>query len=114
MIFVREYTKNQQHKRDLATLRQERELRWKEEDHAVRLAESARNSAGLKDHAESMRRLAGLSYVTLRCHEDTWTFIARVAFGQSGAGVDTERVELLPSRPGRDSAAPVHHRPQPP
>jgi hypothetical protein len=82
MTFVHEYAKNQQHKRDLAALRQEQELRWKEEDRAVRLAESARNSAGLKDHAESMRRLAGLSYVTLRCHEDTWTFIARVAFGQ--------------------------------
>ena len=81
MTFVREYAKNQQHKRDLATLRQEQELRWKEEDRAVRLAESARNSAGLEDHATCMRQLAGLSYVTLRCHEDTWTFISRVAFG---------------------------------
>ncbi|MEU6352918.1 hypothetical protein ABZ896_26925 [Streptomyces sp. NPDC047072] len=82
MTIAREYAKNQQHKRDLAAHRQEQELRWKEEDRAVRLAASARNSAGLDDHAESMRRLAGLSYVTLRCHEDTWTFIARAAFGQ--------------------------------
>jgi len=80
--FVREYAKNQQHKRDLEARRQEQELRWKEEDRARRLAESAKNAANLGDHAEALRRLAGVSLVTLRCHEDTWTFMAQAAFGQ--------------------------------
>jgi len=79
--FLAERAKNQQHKRDLETRRQEQELRWKEEDRAAQRAERARNSAVLGHHVEAVRRLTGISYIVLRCHEDTWAFMARIAFG---------------------------------
>ncbi len=78
---VEQYVEGRRHKRDLANRRWQQEERWREEDRAVDLAARAANEVSAGRHGEVMRRLAGISYVTLRCHEDTWTFMARAAFG---------------------------------
>ncbi|MFE6620802.1 hypothetical protein ACFZBP_07860 [Streptomyces sp. NPDC008086] len=78
---VEQYVEGRRHKRNLASRRWEQEARWREEDRAVALAARAANEVSAARHGELMRRLAGISYVTLRCHEDTWTFMARAAFG---------------------------------
>ncbi|MFE7275875.1 hypothetical protein [Streptomyces sp. NPDC057623] len=78
---VEQFVESRRHKRDLANRRWQQEERWREEDRAVDLAARAANEVSATRHGEVMRRLAGISYVTLRCHEDTWTFMARAAFG---------------------------------
>ncbi|ELS54961.1 hypothetical protein [Streptomyces viridochromogenes] len=78
---IEQCVENLRHKRELAKRRWEQEERWREEDRAVALAARAANDVSAARHGEVMRRLAGISYVTLRCHEDTWTFVARAAFG---------------------------------
>jgi len=40
-----------------------------------------RRAVDQQTHVSAMRRAAGVSYLTLVCHEDTWTFVARRAFG---------------------------------
>jgi hypothetical protein len=79
--FIEQYVENQRHKRELARRRWEQEERWREEDRAIDLAARAAKDVSARRHGESMRRLAGVSYIALRCHEDTWTFMARAAFG---------------------------------
>ncbi|MGW0845564.1 hypothetical protein ACWD26_36605 [Streptomyces sp. NPDC002787] len=79
--FVEQYAKNQQVKRDLLVQRGEQERRWREEDRTVLRAALAANRVALDQHNGTLRRAAGVSYLTLRCHEDTWTFLARTAFG---------------------------------
>ncbi|MEU6799403.1 hypothetical protein [Streptomyces neyagawaensis] len=79
--FVEQYTRNQQLGRELRVQREEQERRWREEDRAVLLAALAENRVALDEHNRTLRRAAGVSYITLRCHEDTWTFMARAAFG---------------------------------
>ncbi|GHE39236.1 hypothetical protein [Streptomyces capitiformicae] len=76
-----QYVKNQQLKRDLKAQRGEQERQWREEDRAVLQAALAANRAALEPHNGTLQRAAGVSYITLRCHEDTWTFMARTAFG---------------------------------
>lgn len=79
--FVEQYAKNQQIKRDLLAQRDEQERLWREEDRAVLRAALAANRVALEQHNGTLQRAAGVSYITLRCHEDTWTFLARAAFG---------------------------------
>ncbi|WP_158751316.1 hypothetical protein [Streptomyces bicolor] len=79
--FIAQYAEKQRLKRELANRRWEQEERWREEDRAVARAARAANEVSAVRHGEVMRRLAGISYVTLHCHEDTWTFMARAAFG---------------------------------
>lgn len=79
--FVEQYAENQQTKRDLLVQRGEQERRWREEDRAVLQAALAANRVSLEQHNTTLQRAAGVSYLTLRCHEDTWTFLARTAFG---------------------------------
>ncbi|EKX63282.1 hypothetical protein Sipo8835_13145 [Streptomyces ipomoeae] len=79
--FAEQYARNQQLKRDLKAQRDEQERRWREEDRAVLQAALAANRVALGEHNGTLRRAAGVSYITLRCHEDTWTFMARTAFG---------------------------------
>ncbi|WP_371578657.1 hypothetical protein [Streptomyces sp. NBC_01314] len=79
--FVEQYTKNQQLKRDLKAQRGEQERRWREEDREILQAALAANRVALEQHNGTLQRAAGVSYLTLRCHEDTWAFLARTAFG---------------------------------
>ena len=55
---------------------------WREEDRAARQKAIADNAPALEEHNEHMRAATGVSYLTLICHEDTWTFMAVRAFGQ--------------------------------
>ncbi|WP_415962080.1 hypothetical protein [Streptomyces sp. 021-4] len=77
-----EYRANQAAKRQVELEQWEQEKRWREEDRAARQKASAENSADLAVHNENVKAAAGVSYLTLVCHEDTWTFMARLAFGQ--------------------------------
>lgn len=79
--FVEQYAKNQQIKRDLLAQRGEQERLWREEDRAILQSALAANRVALEQHNGTLQRAAGVSYITLRCHEDTWTFLARTAFG---------------------------------
>ncbi|MGW2112674.1 hypothetical protein [Streptomyces sp. NPDC001948] len=77
-----EYRANQAAKRQIALEQWEQEKRWREEDRAARQKAIAKNSADLAVHNENVRAATGVSYLTLVCHEDTWTFMAIRAFGQ--------------------------------
>ncbi|MFE7839275.1 hypothetical protein ACFU53_25455 [Streptomyces sp. NPDC057474] len=79
--FVEQYAKNQQLERDLKAQRGEQERRWRDEDRVVLQAALAANRVALEQHNGTLQRAAGVSYLTLRCHEDTWAFLARTAFG---------------------------------
>jgi hypothetical protein len=57
------------------------EKRWKEEDRAARLKAQAENTVTLERHNTTMKTAASVSYLTLVCHEDAWTFVATEAFG---------------------------------
>ncbi|XVV39788.1 hypothetical protein ACQPXT_41005 (plasmid) [Streptomyces sp. CA-100214] len=77
-----EYRANQALKRKIALEQWEQEKRWREEDRAARLKVIAENAPALAAHNEHIRTATGVSYLTLVCHEDTWTFMAVRAFGQ--------------------------------
>lgn len=77
-----EYRANQALKRQIELEQWEQEKRWREEDRAERQKVIAENAPALAVHNEHMRTATGVSYLTLVCHEDTWTFMAVRAFGQ--------------------------------
>ncbi|MFF8919395.1 hypothetical protein ACF08M_40470 [Streptomyces sp. NPDC015032] len=77
-----EYRANQAAKRQIELEQWEQDKRWREEDRAARQKAIAENSADLAVHNENVRAATGVSYLTLVCHEDTWTFMAIRAFGQ--------------------------------
>lgn len=77
-----EYRTNQAARRQIALERWEQEKRWREEDRAARQKAIAENSAELAVHNSNVKAAASVSYLTLVCHEDTWTFMAARAFGQ--------------------------------
>ncbi|MGA5559226.1 hypothetical protein [Streptomyces lavendulocolor] len=94
---------NQEQKRAIAAEKWEQEKRWREEDRVERrqkqaeeerlrqeqererAAKEARRAETTdilyRAHLRVMQKAATVSYVSLTCHEDTWTFIARRAFG---------------------------------
>ncbi|MGA5198250.1 hypothetical protein [Streptomyces exfoliatus] len=76
-----EYRANQAVKRQIELEQWEQEKRWREEDRAERQKVLAENSESLKVHNDNLRAAMGVSYLTLFCHEDTWTFMAGRAFG---------------------------------
>ncbi|MQS17551.1 hypothetical protein F7Q99_36535 [Streptomyces kaniharaensis] len=76
-----QYEANQQLKRDIARERWEQEKRFQQEDRQASQAVLEANTVGLDEHNAAMKLAAGVSYLTLVCHEDTWTFVARCAFG---------------------------------
>ena len=76
-----QHVANQELQRRIALERWEQEKRFKEEDRAAVQEAVAANAVGLDEHNEAMKLAAGVSYLTLVCHEDTWTFVARQAFG---------------------------------
>ncbi|MFD4178142.1 hypothetical protein [Streptomyces anulatus] len=76
-----EYRANQATKRQIELEQWEQEKRWREEDRAARQKATAENSADLAVHNKNVKAATGVSYLTLVCHEDTWTFMATRAFG---------------------------------
>lgn len=76
-----EYRANQALKRKIELEQWEQEKRWREEDRVARQKAIAENAPALAVHNEHLRTAASVSYLTLVCHEDTWTFMARLAFG---------------------------------
>lgn len=98
-----QYREDRAQKRRIAWERWQQEKNWQEKQRADEEAarkkqradeEAARkkqradeeavrkeNAAGMKEHNALMRRASGASYLTLVLHEDTWTFLARTAFG---------------------------------
>ncbi|QKW47929.1 hypothetical protein [Streptomyces microflavus] len=77
-----EYRANQAARRQIELEQWEQEKRWREEDRAARQKAIAENSADLAVHNKNVKAGASVSYLTLVCHEDTWTFMATRAFGQ--------------------------------
>ncbi|MFB8314671.1 hypothetical protein ACFC5T_40135 [Streptomyces sp. NPDC055961] len=77
-----EYRASQALKRQIEQEQWEQEKQWREEDRAERKKVLAENSVSLELHNDNLRAATGVSYLTLVCHEDTWTFMARRAFGQ--------------------------------
>ncbi|MEV8435047.1 hypothetical protein [Streptomyces chartreusis] len=77
-----EYRANQALKRKIELEQWEQEKRWREEDRAAQQKVIAENAPALATHNEHMKTATGVSYLTLVCHEDTWTFMAIRAFGQ--------------------------------
>lgn len=77
-----EYRANQAAKRQIELEQWEQDKQWREEDRAARQKSVAENSVDLAVHNENVRAATGVSYLTLVCHEDTWTFMAIRAFGQ--------------------------------
>ncbi|MFF8036216.1 hypothetical protein [Streptomyces sp. NPDC016626] len=100
---VEQWKANQEQKRAIAAERWEQEKRWREEDReenkareaaardrqaeeeARKVEEKARTEETYayiyKAHLLTLKKAATVSYVSLTCHEDTWTFLARRAFG---------------------------------
>ncbi|MFD9685208.1 hypothetical protein ACFWXO_05535 [Kitasatospora sp. NPDC059088] len=78
---LKQYEANQQLKRDIAREQWEVEKRFREDDREAQQAVLQANTVGLDEHNTTMKLAAGVSYLTLVCHEDTWTFVARCAFG---------------------------------
>ncbi|AXK33484.1 hypothetical protein DVA86_13310 [Streptomyces armeniacus] len=77
-----EYRANQAMKRQIKLDEWEQEKRWREEDRTARQKAIMENTTALATHNENLKAAAGVSYLTLVCHEDTWTFMATRAFGQ--------------------------------
>ncbi|MFJ9683629.1 hypothetical protein ACIRP2_37210 [Streptomyces sp. NPDC101194] len=77
-----EHRANQATKRQIELEQWEQEKRWREEDRAARQKAIAENATDLAVHDENLKAATGVSYLTLVCHEYTWTFMAIRAFGQ--------------------------------
>lgn len=76
-----EFRAGQELKRRIALERWEQEKRWREEDRAARQKALQDNVVNLAEHNANLKTAAGVSYLTLVCHEDTWTFMATEAYG---------------------------------
>ncbi|WP_063775157.1 hypothetical protein [Streptacidiphilus anmyonensis] len=76
-----QYVANQEQQRQIAREKWEQEKRWQQEDRDAALAAIATNAVGLDEHNTALKLATGVSYLTLVCHEDTWTFVATHAFG---------------------------------
>lgn len=76
-----EYRANQELKRRIELERWEQEKKWREEDRAARQRTLEENAVDLDAHNENLKAATGVSYLTLVCHEDAWTFMAALAFG---------------------------------
>lgn len=102
-ILMDQWKANQEQKRAIAAERWEQEKRWREEDRDTtrqkqvaaqervdaesqkKEEEAARQEETYRlvyrEHLRVLKKAATVSYVSLNCHEDTWTFLARRAFG---------------------------------
>lgn len=102
-ILLEQWKANQEQKRAIAAERWEQEKRWREEDRKTarekeaaaqeRAAAESQKEAEkaaqdeetyrflYRHHLQVIQKAATVSYVSLNCHEDTWTFLARRAFG---------------------------------
>ncbi|MEU6299814.1 hypothetical protein [Streptomyces erythrochromogenes] len=99
-----EYKANQAMKRQIDLEQWEQEKKWREEDRAAREKALADNTASLDEHNDNIRAATGVSYLTLVCHEDTWTFMAVRAFGQwKPSWTQSTRMAGAPDRPHHPS-----------
>ncbi|WP_367141002.1 MULTISPECIES: hypothetical protein [Streptomyces] len=76
-----QYIASKEQERAIRAEQWAQEKRWQEEDRAARLKAQAGNAVAVSEHNATLKKAAGVSYLTLVCHEDTWTFIAMEAFG---------------------------------
>ncbi|MEU6460167.1 hypothetical protein [Streptomyces sp. NPDC047065] len=76
-----QYRASQELKRQIEREQWEQEKQWREEDRAARQKALAENAVDLAAHNENLKAATGVSYLTLACHEDTWSFMAARAFG---------------------------------
>ncbi|MEU5108215.1 hypothetical protein AB0H07_39160 [Streptomyces sp. NPDC021354] len=76
-----QFRANQELKRRIRLEEWEQQKRWREEDRSARQKALQDNSVDLAEHNANLKTAAGVSYLTLICHEDTWTFVAVEAFG---------------------------------
>ncbi|MFD5098934.1 hypothetical protein [Streptomyces albidochromogenes] len=76
-----EFRAGQELKRRIELERWEQEKRWGEEDRAARQKALQDNAVDLSEHNATLKTAAAVSYLTLVCHEDTWTFMATEAYG---------------------------------
>ncbi|MGN4160270.1 hypothetical protein ACRWOO_11395 [Streptomyces sp. NEAU-PBA10] len=96
-----EYRANQAAKRRIEQEEWEQEKRWREEDRAACLKAVAENAVDLAEHNQNLKAATGVSYLTLVCHEDTWTFMAIRAFGQwKPEWTQSTRPDLLDAEQG--------------
>lgn len=80
-MLCEQYQADQEQRRAIRAERWEQEKRWREEDRAAFRRAREENAVDMDAHNETMKAAAGVSYLTLVCHEDTWTFAATQAFG---------------------------------
>ncbi|MFJ5809580.1 hypothetical protein [Streptomyces sp. NPDC093093] len=119
---IDQWTANQEQRREIAAERWEQEKRWLEEDRQERRTkEAAENRLLLQRqeeqraeaerrketdailtrwHLDVMKRAAAVSYVSLVCHEDTWTFLAHNSFGNWAPAWITSTVQERAGRGG--------------
>ncbi|MFF0486736.1 hypothetical protein [Streptomyces sp. NPDC004435] len=117
-----QWQENQKQKRAIAAEKWEQEKRWREEDREEqrqkraedarqqqeqereRAAEQARREETTtmlyRMHLDVLNAAATVSYITLTCHEDTWTFLARRAFGTWSPEWLTSVVQDQPGQAG--------------
>ncbi|WP_369266149.1 hypothetical protein [Streptomyces harbinensis] len=76
-----QYRANQEVKREIQREEWEQEKRWREEDRAARQKVLEANAVDLEEHNVNLKTASAVSYLTLICHDDTWTFVATEAFG---------------------------------
>ncbi|MFF1779803.1 hypothetical protein [Streptomyces virginiae] len=119
---LEQWQANQEQKRVIAADKWEQEKRWREEDREEKRLKQA-EQAKLEQEADQkraekrareeetysilygahrrvMKQAATVSYVSLTCHEDTWTFLARRAFGMWSPGWLTSVTQDRPSQGG--------------
>ncbi|MER6501888.1 hypothetical protein ABT218_21470 [Streptomyces sp. NPDC001455] len=121
-VLLEQWQANQAQKRAVAAEKWEQEKRWREEDRQEqrqkraeqekleqetkqkRAEEQARSDETFnilyRAHLQVMKKAATVSYLSLVCHEDTWTFLARRAFGTWSPGWLTSVVQDGPGKGG--------------
>ncbi|MFE7618183.1 hypothetical protein [Streptomyces sp. NPDC057496] len=95
-VLLEQWQANQEQKRELAAEKWEQEKRWREEDRQEQRQKKAEQERLKQEkerereetftvlyraHLRVMKKAVTVSYLSLVCHEDTWTFLARRAFG---------------------------------
>jgi hypothetical protein len=115
---LEQWKANQEQKRQIRTDHWEQEKRWREEDRAAQVGKEAAREAEqarldrdkaaeharvvdgyavlLQAHGPVLRKAIAVGRLSLTCHEDTWTFMARRTFGMWQPAWTTSQVPLLP------------------
>ncbi|MGW7620821.1 hypothetical protein ACWGLG_34290 [Streptomyces antimycoticus] len=124
---LEQWKANQEQKRKIAAERWEQEKQWREEDRAAelqkkeeadkrRLQEQEEEEKKKQErqelynwlyrkHLDAQHKAGTVSYIDLVCHEDTWTYIARRAFGMWEPGWVTSQKGTGGDGPGTADGA---------